>query len=408
MLRTITRLIHVGFAAGLVMAPELAGAQGFGMVKKNVTLVRSLPPVISLANARVALHVSGVGACAATLDDLVRAKVAAFVFSNNSLAEDTNNPDRVIEVNLTECYMSDQIDRKDGTQLVKGTIRASYRTIDKRTQKSLDAANLTADYDRRFAAPQNRQQQRPGVLGALDKVGGALSQATGVDPNQPPNRQELTTRLVEQLATAVAQRVVTMDEKLEVPLPRGKLDQAASLGQAGRWGAMLEQLEQTAQLPSDADAYRLYGIGVASEALAYATSDRSVQRDLIARASQEYKAAIRLKPDESEFRRAETRIASSLAALDVTAAGSPAVSGAAAQPVATRGAGGSEWTNAAVIELFKEGLKEKELIEAIRGAKSPAFDVDSPTGLLQLTRAGLPAAVISAMREKMKVGAAGS
>lgn len=405
------RRIFLALGAALFVGPSFASAQGFGIVKKNVTLVRSLPPVIDLADARVSVQVSGAGACA-RIDDLVKAKLVAFVFSNRSLAEDNANPDRIIDVGLTECYTSYETDRRDGSQLVKGTIRASYRTIDNRTKHSLDAQNLGADYERRFAPPQQRQAaKRPGFLGTLDQFGAKVAELGGKDVGQPPKQPELISQLVEDVAKQVAQRVVLMEDRQQVPLPRGSFDQASSLAEAGRWGAMLEQLEQAAPLAGADDAYRLYGIGVACEALAYADSDRSVQRDLIARASQEYKAALRLKPDEGEFRRAENRIASSLAALDATAAlgtDAAAASGTRGQPAAPAGTtGGSQWTNAAVIELFREGLTETALIEAIRSAPSPAFDVVSPTGLLQLKRSGLPETVIRAMRERMKAAGGG-
>ena len=78
------RRIVLALGAGLFVGPAFASAQGFGIVKKNVTLVRSLPPVIDLADARVSVQVSGAGA-SARIDALVKAKLGAVVLSNRVL-----------------------------------------------------------------------------------------------------------------------------------------------------------------------------------------------------------------------------------------------------------------------------------------------------------------------------------
>lgn len=213
--------------------------------------------------------------------------------------------------------------------------------------------------------------------------------------------------MVEALAIQVAQRVVLTRESIEVPLPRGKLDKTSDLAVAGRWGAMLEELEQTPPLPAGDDAYRIYGIGVANEALAYVEEDPAKQRDLVANASQNFKNALKLRPDDGTLQKAENRIAQSQAALTVAAAQQSR--SAKPQPAAaSRAAPGdsktkaSRWDNAAVIELGKAGFKDAELVDAIRTAPNPEFDVTTPAGLLELRRAGVSDAVIRAMRTRMQ------
>jgi hypothetical protein len=57
-----------------------------------------------------------------------------------------------------------------------------------------------------------------------------------------------------------------------------------------------------------------------------------------------------------------------------------------------------------VIELAKAGLKESELVDAIKSAPKPEFDVATPAGLLELHRAGVTEIVIKAMRMRMQGG----
>ena len=390
-------LVVVGCTIMTLGVPGLAFGQGFGVAKKNATLVRTMPPLVPLSDVRVAVKVGTVAGCNSAVADSLRVKIAAQVFSNRTLADDPTNPDRTIEVNLTECNADGPTRQRDNTLRLKGTLRAAYRTIDNRTKVSLDSANLASEYDRSFADPDASAATGNGFL---DKLSNALQQV-GADMNRPPSLEQLATMLIEHLARQVSQRVVPTEIGFTVPLPKGRLESASDLGVASRWGAMLEAYEQMSPLKGEDDAYRRYGTGIAIEALAYAETDRGKQRDLIAKASQEYKAALALKSQERPFRDAEERIAGSLAALDQAAA--PEVAQNSEQTAGGRSTGGAdnEWTNTQVVNLAREGFKENFLIDMIRSAPAPKFDT-SPQGLLQLKRGGVPDAVIGAMMERVK------
>jgi hypothetical protein len=394
------------------LLPAAIGAQGFGVFKKTVKLSRSLPPVIDLSGTRVGVSVVGVPGRPQMVTQLLRAKIIPLVFSNGTLVEAQANPDRVIEVTITDFTTNTRYDT-DRSQVVTATIKAAYRTINFQTRQSLDAKNLGFEYERRFPPPaQPQPAAKPsstsgkGFLGKLNKLSTTLgSNAVPVETaDVPPTADRLTTLMVEALAVQVAQRVVLTKESIEVPLPRSRLDKASDLAVAGRWGAMLEQLEQTAPLPGADDAYRIYGIGVANEALAYLEEDPAKQRDLVANAAQSFKDALRLHPDEGTLQKAENRIVQSVAALTVAAAqqsrsdASQRATVARAADTKTRA---TRWDNASVIELVKAGFKDAELVDAIRAAPSPEFEVASPAGLLELRRAGVSDVVIRAMRMRM-------
>jgi hypothetical protein len=395
----------------LLLAPGLASAQGFGFSKKTVKLSRSLPPVIDLSGSRVGVIVSGIPGRPQMVAPLLRAKIVPLVFSNGTVTEAQANADRVIEVTITDFTSSTRYDA-DRSQVVTATIRAAYRTVNNQTRQSLDAKNLAFDYERRFppppAAPPPPKDPKS-FSGKMNKIFGPPQPAPVPSENVPPNAEQLQTLMVEALAVQVAQRVVLTKEIIEVPLPKGKLEKTSELGVAGRWGAMLEELEQTAPLqPAQDDAYRIYGIGVANEALAYLEDDSAKQRDLVANAAQNYKEAIKLKPDDGLLQKADYRIAQSLAALTVTAAqqtrSTTTQSATAPRGDDPKGKAATRWDNAAVIELLKAGFKDTELVDAIRAAPNPQFDVTTPAGLLDLRRNGVPDTVIRAMRTRMQGG----
>src|ERR1700741_1998736 len=97
-------ILWTGAVAGIALfiIPAASNAQGFGVFKKTVTLTRSLPPIIDLSGTRVAVRVSGIGGRPSPTSELLHAKLVPLIFSNSSLAENADNPDRVIEVNLTD------------------------------------------------------------------------------------------------------------------------------------------------------------------------------------------------------------------------------------------------------------------------------------------------------------------
>ena len=404
------RRTPLGILVVLLLAPGVASAQGFGLNKKTVKLARSLPPAIDLSGSRVGVNVTGIPGRPQMVAPLLRAKIVPLVFSNGTVMEAQANPDRLIEVTVTDFTTATRFEA-DRSQVVTATIRAAYRTVNNQTKQSLDAKNLAFDYERRFPPPPTAPpppKDPKSFAGKMNKIFGPPQAAPVPTENVPPNAEQLQTLMVEGLAVQVAQRVVLTKEIVEIPLPKGKLEKTSDLGAAGRWGAMLEELEQTAPLPAPDDAYRIYGIGVANEALAYLEEDSAKQRDLVANAAQHYKEAIKLKPDDGLLQKAEYRIAQSLAALAVTAAqqtrSTPSQGATAPRSDDAKGRAATRWDNAAVIELLKAGFKDTELVDAIRTAPNPQFDVTTPAGLLDLRRNGVPDTVIKAMRTRMQGG----
>jgi len=97
---------------------------------------------------------------------------------------------------------------------------------------------------------------------------------------------------------------VNSDEKVEVLLAQksGPLDEGNKAAEAALWERALETYETASPFPKpEDDAYRLYNIGVAYEAMAYGASDEKMIMKYLDQAAINYGKAIDAKPARSIF-----------------------------------------------------------------------------------------------------------
>src|SRR6202030_1378067 len=124
-----------------------------------------------------------------------------------------------------------------------------------------------------------------------------------------PSPIELRQLLLSRAASQIASRLVNTDETLDVPLARGKLDEANNFAEKGLWSRYLETLETMTPLPKTTeDAYRFYDIGVAYEALAYQSEDKNATAKFLEKAAINYGKAIDANPGEKLFAEPQNRI----------------------------------------------------------------------------------------------------
>jgi hypothetical protein len=199
-----------------------------------------------------------------------------------------------------------------------------------------------------------------------------------------------------------------------VALSSGKLKEASTLLQSGLWSEALTMLSNMpAFKDSKDDAYRLYSIGVAQEALAYQTIDVVERNALLERAVGNYVRAAELKPKENMFwtpkNRAEGELASArelvaqLQALEKVK--QRAVNGTSLTTTdlltRTRHSAQSSATainNQTVIQLVKSGRSADFIIASIKHAPATQFDL-SEAERLKLRREGVSNDVLKAMLE---------
>lgn len=266
---------------------------------------------------------------------------------------------------------------------VRGDLAVSVQVRDRKTGATLDSQTFSPSYAVEFPADTT-----------------------------PPDKTQVEQSLIDQSVRLAVQRLTPTYEPVEVLLarPNDQVDELNRLGQAGLWARMLEQLELMKPIGDPRkEAYRLYNVGVANEALAYATDDLATSRKLLEQASSFYGKALELKPDEKYFREPQVRIADGIAAyaeLDrqrgIIAQAESNSNANQSGPSGARDLVSSEksaFTNRDVIDLVASGLDESNLLGAIKEAGAVNFDL-SPGGLKQLLGAKVSNKVIAAMRAK--------
>lgn len=300
--------------------------------------------------------------------------------------------------------ISEQEDKVAGVQDKKTSWKDKLASGVKMARGGADAGDL--------ASAAGGGQQMHDALGAGGKGGRA------------PTEGEWRDALIEGLAAKVANRIVTVDQEFVAVLPVDKeFLQIREVAKAGRWGEVQEQTEKMSPLSGTNEAYRLYLIGLSYEAIAYGEADKSNEAaETLNKASKFYSDAKNVKPAEHEILLAQIRAQDSLdhyleiqhflqnrpknPAPDAPVTEVKTSPAAPAPGVAPGTAPGSTppaenaANNAALVDMVKEGLPESVMITFVQTASEPKFDV-SANGLMQLARAKVPSAVITAVQKQM-------
>jgi hypothetical protein len=245
-------------------------------------------------------------------------------------------------------------------------------------------------------------------------------------------RAKLLTMAVQKMAA----QIVNTDETIDVFLAKksGPIDEGDKQAEAGLWQRALETYETAKPMSKkEDDAYRLYNIGVADEALGYAAEDPKAAMKFLDEAAINYGKAVDDKPSEKYFLEPQKRIETAIAhyrkleearnappppppspAPDVASA--PAVKHTSTRtksttPKSTTSADGSlapsghgtvathTLTDTQVIALVKNGVDDDTIAQTVRNAKVVNFDL-SAAGRQRLTAGGVSPAVVSAMKAR--------
>jgi hypothetical protein len=453
----------VGLALG-------ARAQGFGLTKKTVKLQRKMPATVHLPgpgfDVQVNAHDPSNADLARMLSDLVTNELQKY---DKKLQVKAASPDEVIHCTIMTfqipppvSYTRNEVVMQKGKSLeqpvqyykVTGTVSVTYQAKDGQA-RVLDSDGVTANYSQEFQAGTN--QATGESLGA--KVTNPFKRLAGKKTDETygaPSPIELRQLLLSRAASEIAARLVNTDETLDVPLARGKLDEANNLAETGLWTRYLETLEEMTPLSKTTDdAYRFYDIGVAYEALAYQSEDKSATEKFLEKAAINYGKAIDANPGEKLFADPQTRIETAVshykrlqggstltASADASPAGpagsspasaskkTPVKSSAspgtgsrsatvgASKPAASAGPSPAPGvankpaakgpalattalTNAQVIKMSKAGVDEDNIVATIHDATAVQFDL-SPDGLVDLASNGVKGKIVTAMRERAR------
>jgi len=429
MFRAVRLVAFVSLGSWALAAVPMR-AQGFGSTKEKITLQRKLPAIIHLPGDTIKVTVTTADEDGALPYDFQALLETELLKDQPSLRID-DSPAVFINCNITEYSHPDPVYTQRGVQgstgstigdLVNGAAKATsteritgemYVSFQAKTPdgKMLISDNVSTTYDREFDAAGNSAEH--GVLGS---VTGSLGRVKGGKRSQeinPPTEAELRSLLINGAVQLIAEHVVNTDEKVDVLLAQknGVLDDGNKQAAAGLWERALETWETATPFPKpDEDAYRLYNVGVAYEALAYQADDEKTAMKFLDQASVNYGKAADAKPAEKYFVEPQKRIEDAIThykQLDQEAAREKAAAAKAAQDAlnakppspAQAGTGARGLNNTQVITMVKSGMDDDTIVQTIRGAKAVNFDLTAD-GLANLKNNGVSAAVVSAMKTR--------
>jgi hypothetical protein len=425
-----------------------AWAQGFGSSKKKITLHRKLPPAAHLNGSAIEVLVTGHNIQTDVATDLKNMLEAELLKDDHRLRSDDKHPDSIVTCNITE-YSPPQAQTSTHSTYIPGSkkpsqetvtrysglLKLSYTAKDAHSGRTLDSANITAKYDDEFNQYGSTNKS---ITENLSSGWNKLKHGK-LTADKPPTAGELQDVLFSDAVSQIAARLVNTDEPVEVLLARGKLDDANKLADSGLWTRNLETLETMTPFPNkEDDAYRLYNIGVAYEALAYGSEDSKAAQKYLNEAAINYGKAIDDKPGEKYFMEPQKRIDTAIAhyktlrdqpktvASADTSSSSPgrsttgsssksnssshtASSSSSSPPTVAKALApstpkkptGPPLTNDQVIQMAKAGLDEDNIIDTIKSAGSVNFDL-SVDGQVKLAQNGVKGKVLTAMKTKAR------
>lgn len=445
------------------------------MGKKKIVLKRKLPPVIQFAGTTFTVKVTARDARWADLAGKMKDLLETELLKNNDkLRSESNSQELVINCVVTNFSTPDpapftrnEVVMQKGKQLeqpvqykkITGALEVSYQARDPKAGRALDADNVLSSYSEDFEAGTNQQAGKSIGTKVADPFKRLAGKKTE-DSSGPPTPTELRENLIHKAIHEIASRITPTTEQVEVMLAQGKLDKDNKEAEKGLWSRYLENLERTPPFPNvKDDAYRLYNIGVAYEALAYQTEDRKAAKGFLQDAAINYGKAVDAKPEEKYFlepqKRIETAMAyyrklesapKALAAANASSSELPAPAAAKPSKTPTKKAGGKSaggngtgsggtspggssgngngassaaeangkipatpskpsapaLTNDQIIKMVKGGVDEDSVIATIHDAPVVQFDL-TPDGQIQLTGGGVKAKILAAMRQRAKL-----
>jgi tetratricopeptide (TPR) repeat protein len=412
--RAARKVAILCLGAGALAAATLH-AQKFGAAKEKVTLHRKLPALIHLPGETIKVTVTSAGQDGALPYDFQALLETELLKDDPDLRED-DNPNTVITCRITQ-YSQPQVITTTGPALaltknspktqqferVTGTLSVAF-LAQSATGQTLISDNVTSKYDEHFDSSGISTSH--GVMGSLSGTWGRLKGQKNED-NTPPTPAELRSRLILDAVQKIAEHLVNTNESVEVFLARkdGPLEEGDKDAETGLWERALETYETAPPFPKpEEDAYRLYDIGVAYEALAYQAEDKKATMKYLDQAAINYGKAIDAKPDEKYFLEPQKRIETAIAHYkelekeqEAAARAKAAALAAANNPAPRPASSGKGLTNRQVIAMVKAGVDEATVIQAVRGADAVNFDLTA-AGQKNLTGNGVSQRLLAEMK----------
>ncbi len=417
-------------------------AQSFGMAKTKVTLQRKLPALMPVEGDSIRVKVTAHGDATNLAQDLQSQLETELLKDNPKLRSEETNPSTSVNVEITSVspiqrtttQKPNAMAGKNGPKTlpylrITASLSVAFQAKG-RSGRTLGSDNVTVNYDEQFDSNGNNTSH--GIMGTMSsgwhKIKGGSSES---QDDQPPSDGELRTKLLGIAVHRMASQIVNTDEGIDVFLAKNKgaIDEGDKAAESGLWERALETFETAPPLSKkDEDAYRLYNIGVANEALGYAAEDPKSAMKFLDEAAINYGKAIDDKPGEKYFLEPQKRIQTAIAHYkkledekNAPPPPPPPVVASETPPVpekktvservkpqppppppkqgVTHQTGSPALTNARVIAMVKDGIDDETVAQAVRNAKAVDFNLSSDAQR-KLTAAGVSPAVLSAMKAR--------
>jgi hypothetical protein len=422
------RRILLGLLIGLP-AMGMAGslhAQNFGSLiinRKKIVVQRKLPPQGHIDGTTFKVEVTATGLPSDLPTDMKSTLESVLIRNDSRLRSEEGRADTVISCRITSyAQPAPQLTRQatlggkgmqnQQMERVTGVLTVSFQARS-RSGSSLAADTVTAKFDQEYSASGAQQ-------GIVHSVTHTMSHITkgGQDDDTPPGQMDLRNRLIQDAALQIASHLVNTTEQVEVYLAKGgPLDQADKLMEAKLWTRALEQLETMKPFPQpEEDAYRVYDLGVANEALAYQAEDLQKARKYLQAAAIDYGKAIDSKPTEKYFLQPQARIDTALAHYKVLSdqkpptptadikTATPPVTRTSTSTPAAKAAPVNAMTNDQVVSMVSAKMDQANIIDTIQHAAAVNFDL-SVQGQVELSKNGVPGPIITAMKTRARAPA---
>lgn len=408
-----------------------AQGQGFrgaiykGSQKMEATLKRKHPPLVHIMGVAVSVRARSENAVNTPYASQLASELESELCSNDRrLKPEKVNPETIVSCNITRLDASGKFEIQKSQERHKTGERQKWNEKKKKYEMEpvYEDVIVSRNYKVVSGAMNVSYQVTNSKTGAIidaSNIPAVRNRTQYPDGNGAPSDDELKQGMMKEVVKQIVHRLTPTIEAVPVLLARGKLDDAGNLGKAGLWEKMLENLEDKMQPfkdPKD-DAYRVYDIGLAYEALAYKSEDLAIAKKLLQKAVDNYLKALEMNPGEKYFREPQTRIeaaanqynklttqqSAELAQVPPVGPGGPKpppreISGSKGLPQAPPTPNKS-LTNQGVIDLAKKGLDEAGLIATIKDASSVEFDLGAEAlGVLLENR--VTSKVIASMRAK--------
>jgi hypothetical protein len=299
----------------IVWYPASLPGQGFGKLKKTIVLERKLPAAVTLPGNAFDVKVTAEkpqDPCGKLAADRLQSMVETNLIRFNSQLElNPDKPDTVIGLRVQICnavakpeYNTLLSGKSKGQQQpsgvkVNGRLEMRYEART-RAGRFVDVEPIDVKYDHEFDQVSNTISEAKKILGKIPRPGARRKNDEGED--EPRTMEDVVEILVDRAAQRVAARLVNTNERVEIMLARGALDQNNRYADAGQWTRFVEELETMPPLPHlEDDAYRLYNIGVGDEALGYKADSPASARRYFEQAVIQYRKAGEANPQEKYF-----------------------------------------------------------------------------------------------------------